>query len=155
MTPQNLQEEIKEMLLEVTKKLTFKNPDGETTRLNVFKQELPKRKYEEETEPFPYCVVKIINGNSDATNGANNTIRVLLIFGIYDGDTENQGHMTVLEIINKIIRRLSENNALKTFWQTGAIEWAIDDEDVYPYFYGGMDLTFSPIMYSGRVNDFI
>lgn len=155
MTPQDLQKEIKAMLMEVTKNLVLTNPDGERTKLNVFCQELPKRKDDDETNPFPYCVVKIISGNSNAVKGTDNTIRTLLIFGIYDSDTENQGHMTILEIINKIIRRLSENNALKTFWQIGAIEWAIDDEDVYPYFYGGMDLTFSPIMYTGRVNDFI
>ena len=81
-------------------------------------------------------------------------MRVLLLFGLCDNGLENQGE-TMLNLINRIVLRLSQNNVLKTFYQEGKIEWAIDDEDTYPYFFGGMDLTFVPAFIPRREEMFL
>lgn len=142
MTPQNLQDEIKEMLKEVSKDIDWKDIDGKRANLNIFKQNLPKRDVDED-DPFPYCVIRLISGSHNAVKDDENAIRVLLVFGIYDDSFENTGGI-MLNLINRIVTRLSENNVLKTFYQKGNISWAIDDEDTYPYFFGGIDLTFAP-----------
>lgn len=81
-------------------------------------------------------------------------MRVLLLFGLCDNGLENQGE-PMLNLINRIVLRLSQNNVLKTFYQKGKIEWAIDDEDTYPYFFGGMDLTFVPAFIPRREEMFL
>lgn len=142
MTPQNLQDEIKEMLEEVSKDIDFRDIDGKRTNLNIFKQNLPKRDTDED-DPFPYCIIRLISGIHNAIKDEENAIRVLIIFGLYDNNFENTGE-TMLNLINRIEERLSKKNVLKTFYQKGNISWAIDDEDTYPYFFGAMDLTFAP-----------
>lgn len=153
MIPQSLQEELKDVILEVTKNIRFKNPDGEETRLNVFYQDLPKKMSDEDENPCPYCIIRLVSGKSNAVDGEENEVRAVVLFGIYDSDSENQGHMTVLGIINKIISRFAKNNAMKTFYQKGNIEWLLDDDDVFPYFLGGMDMTFIPTISTGRELD--
>ena len=153
MTPQNLQDEIKEMLEEVSSEIDWKDIDGERTKLSVFKQNLPKRDTDED-DPFPYCIIRLVSGNHNAIQDEENSIRVLLIFGLCDNGLENQGE-TMLNLINRIVLRLSENNVLKTFYQKGKIEWAIDDEDTYPYFFGGMDLSFVPAFIPRREEMFL
>ena len=153
MTPQNLQDEIKEMLEEVSCEIDWKDIDGKRTKLSVFKQNLPKRDTDED-DPFPYCIIRLISGSNNAIQDEENSIRVLLIFGLCDNGLENQGE-TMLNLINRIVLRLSENNVLKTFYQKGKMEWAIDDEDTYPYFFGGMDLTFVPAFIPRREEMFL
>lgn len=153
MTQQNLQDEIKEMLIEVSKDIVWKNLDGDQTNLEIFKQNLPKKETDED-DPFPYCIIRLIDGSYNAINDAENKIRVLLIFGIHDNAEENQGDI-MLNLINRIVIRLSENNVLKTFYQVGKIEWVIDDEDTYPYFFGGMTLEFAPAHIQRRSDIFI
>lgn len=153
MTPQNLQDEIKEMLEEVSNEIDWKDIDGNRTKLSVFKQNLPKRDTDED-DPFPYCIIRLVSGRHNAIQDEENSIRVLLIFGLCDNGLENQGE-TMLNLINRIVLRLSENNVLKTFYQKGKIEWAIDDEDTYPYFFGGMDLTFVPAFIPRREEMFL
>lgn len=153
MTLQNLQDEIKEMLMEVSKDIVWKNLDGDQTNLEIFKQNLPKKETDED-DPFPYCIIRLIDGSHNAINDSENKIRVLLIFGIHDNAEKNQGDI-MLNLINRIVIRLSENNVLKTFYQVGKIEWVIDDEDTYPYFFGGMTLEFAPAHIQRRSDIFI
>ena len=150
MTPRILLEELKEVVQKATAKLDLKNPDGEKTVLNVFFQDLPKPETDEDADPYPYCIIRVVNGTSNAVDEDKNKIRVLLIIGIYDNDLKNNGHITVLSIIQKIIDRFSKNNEMKTFIQSGDIEWAVDDEDAFPYFVGGIDMTFIPTMFTRR-----
>ena len=65
MTPQNLQDEIKEMLEEVSNEIDWKDIDGNRTKLSVFKQNLPKRDTDED-DPFPYCIIRLISGSHNA-----------------------------------------------------------------------------------------
>ena len=153
MTPQNLQDEIKEMLEEVSKEIDWKDIDENQTKLSVFKQNLPKRDTDED-DPFPYCIIRLVSGSHNAINDEENSMRVLLLFGLCDNGLENQGE-PMLNLINRIVLRLSQNNVLKTFYQKGKIEWAIDDEDTYPYFFGGMDLTFVPAFIPRREEMFL
>lgn len=150
MTPQILQEELKEVIKEATKNMSFTNPDGEKSGLNIFFQDLPKQETDEDAEPYPYCIIRLVNGTTNAVNEDKNSVRVLILFGIYDNDVKNKGHITVLSIIQKIAERFSKDNEMKTFIQNGSIEWAIDDEDAFPYFFGGMDMTFIPTMFTRR-----
>lgn len=150
MIPYKLQEELKQVVLEVTKTIHLMNPDGKKAVLNVFYQDLPKPETDEDTDPYPYCIIRLINGKANPVDGEQNSIRVALLFGIYDMDTKNQGHLTVISVINKMIERFSKNNAMKTFFQQGNIEWVLDDEDAFPYFFGGIDMTFIPTMFTRR-----
>ena len=75
---------------------------------------------------FPYFIVRIDKG---ATEDADSlwTVTVDILLGVHDADTQNEGHFTVLNAINRIHADMN---------------WALQDEDTWPYFFGGVELRF-------------
>lgn len=148
MTLQNLYTELAELIENATKDIAFKDVNQKEARLTIFNQNIAKNDNDED-DPFPYAIIRLVNGTSSATERVDNNTRVLLIFGVCEYDMSNIGDI-MLNIINRITQKLHENNVLKTWYQDGKIEWAIDDEDTYPYFFEGMTLNMRPAYISKR-----
>ena len=69
-----------------------------------------------------------------------------MIIGVIDRDFNNQGHKDVLNIIQKIYERFAKNAILAQKYEcVMPIEWALQDEESFPYFFGGMALNFETI----------
>lgn len=153
MIPKQLYEELEELIENATGNMIFQTPEGENVKLHIYHQDTPKKQSDEEAEEYPYCVIRIANGSTNATDAEKNYIRVILLFGIYDSSPKNSGHVTILSIMNKLLAALSKNNLLAHFVQKGDIAWVLDDEDAFPYFFGGMDMTFVPTMVTRREID--
>lgn len=159
-----LQDDLAADLADIFKHFRLKNPQGETVGLNIFKQSLPiptakdipdtvtdeeleegKYNAEAEEDPYPYIIVRVEQGTIDKIDQEQAVI-VNLIIGVIDRDYNNQGHKDVLNIIQRVYERFAKNAILAAKYEcVMPITWALQDEESFPYFFGGMALTFETI----------
>lgn len=144
---------------EITKDMLFCSPGSpEPVVLSVHEQALPipKRKdpppenkefptidYQEEMEEdavfkCPWCVVKLENGSIPGINEMQEAT-FAVCFGIFNDSLENNGHMEIMNLIQRVYERFSVNPILDgQYTCTGNFEWAVQDEDTYPYYFGAI-----------------
>lgn len=147
-----LQKDLAEEVEGILKDMLFKDVKREPTGLRAFAQDLPKRRQEikkgqimpeDDDDPYPYCVVRIDSGKVETAQSAQE-IKTVLVFGIFDDDTECCGHQAIINIIQKISERFTKNPVLKDRYRMNydvGISWVLNDEDWYPYYFGAMDMT--------------
>lgn len=137
-------------LAELFKNRRYKKPGGSSAAMSVFSQALPKQQTADETEtetvtefdPFPYTIVRIDSGLIE-TQTDPYKVSLLLLLGVFDDDPNNQGHRTILEMIELIQQHYEEHPDLAgMFVFTDPFSWALQDEDSFPYFFGGIEITF-------------
>ena len=145
----------------------FKNPKNERQALKAFPQALPipeaGRMPEGDMDPvlieeglglsdqlsedqlFPYAIVRVEDGEIAGAE-ADQQINITLLFGSWDNDRNNQGNKDILHMIQKVYERFSKNPILAGRYEClGRMKWATQDENSWPYFFGGMELQFSTI----------
>jgi len=125
-------------------------PEGEppeevprTAPIRVFEQALPIREGGGE-DPYPYLIVRLDAGGVESPTDPHR-IGVLVLAGVYDGDRRNQGHRTVLELLERIQDHYGAHPTLDggAFRFADPFRWALQDEPSYPYFYGACELAFT------------
>lgn len=121
----------------------FHDAAGKRTSLAVYRQDLPLLDpSDEEDSQFPYCIVRIMEGEIDNPESAHR-ITVLLLFGIIDTERDQGGYRSVLHLISRVYERFAKNQVLgKNFVCQFPMKWVLQDEDTYPQFIGGMQLMF-------------
>lgn len=146
-TLRDLQESLIEEVSDVLRDIVTVNPNGDkVTGIKGFAQYLPKTE-EYDTDPdkvFPYFIVRFLDAETvDAKSTWDITISILI--GIHDSDINNHGHYVTMEIIEKIINHFSVNGVAGPFSNRAVIDdsikWILQDEDSWPYFFGGIELT--------------
>lgn len=142
MTARELQQGVIEDLRELFKHDLYKTPSGKEEPLHLFSQFLPKLQNEDDDDPFSYIIVRVDSGGIDTPTDPHK-VALILVIGIYDDSEKNQGHATVLEIIERIQQHYEETPALKEFSFTDPFGWALQDEQSWPYYYGAVNLTFN------------
>lgn len=142
MTARELQEAIKNDLKALFASDRYKTPDGEMAAPGVYKQFLPMQDSDDDDNPFPYIIVRLDSGGIESQTDPHK-VAVLLVIGIYDDDQQNNGHESVLEIIERIQQHYEGTPALGEFVFTDPFGWALQDEQSYPYFYGAVNLSFN------------
>ncbi len=70
MVAERLQERLCAELSKITKNIDFEDQDGNQSELSVFKQCLPRKENEDDSDPFPFCVVKL--GENDVKSVSEN-----------------------------------------------------------------------------------
>lgn len=125
-------------------------PEGEppeevprTAPVSVFEQELPIREGGG-ADPYPYLIVRLDAGGVESPRDPHK-IDVILLAGVYDGDRRNQGHKTVLELLERVQDHYEAHPTLGggAFRFTDPFQWTLQDEPSYPYFYGACRLAFN------------
>lgn len=162
-----LQDDLVEELKKIFENFRLKNPDGETSKINVFAQELPilpptippaegtdpvlleeglaDTDPADVEDPYPYAIVRIGDGEIKNIDG-DQAVTVLIILGVFDDALNNQGHKDVLNMIDKITERFRKNAILaKKYECQHPIQWTLQEEQSYPYYVGGIALTFSTL----------
>ena len=156
-----VQDDLRDELSKIFAHFRLRGPDGEVSQIKIFEQSLPvpeaqdipdtvtdeeleegtydaKAKYAQ----FPYIIVRIIDGeilNIDAEQ----SVDIQLLIGVVDRSHDNQGHKDVLNIIQKIYERFSKNPILAHKYECMMpIQWALQEEESFPFFFGGMALRF-------------
>lgn len=137
-----LQKELASEIEEITKDIVLKNPAGEYAKLRSFEQSLPIRQLDEEyDDPYPYCIVRIVEGETPDGMSAQ-SVKTILIIGVYDDRVEAQGHKSILNIIQRIQERFFKNGVLADqFIMQPGFNWTLQDDDSYPYYFGGIEIT--------------
>lgn len=141
MTARDLQKAVADDLQALFASDQFKTPVGDMAAPRVFSQFLPKLDSDDEDDPFPYIIVRLDSGTIE-TQTDPHKIALVLIIGVFDDDLQNQGHKSVLEIIERIQLHYEETPALAEFYRTDPFSWALQDEQSWPYFYGAVNLNF-------------
>ena len=125
----------------------FKAPDGGTASLKTYAQQLPKLPLrDDEDEPdgselLPFIVVRVMGGKIESPAEAHE-VTLLLWIGVFDDDLKNEGHDAVLEIIERVQRHYQGKPTLGAAFFRDPFEWVLQDEESFPFFYGGCSLTF-------------
>lgn len=143
-----LQKALAKEIKEITNGMLFKNITGKEVNLHVFPQVLPKREVsrgEERQkgikEPFPYCIVRVLEGEIESLD-VPQTVKILLLFGVFEEEKQGQGHEEILNLIQRVQERFYKNPILaNTFVMKNHMEWSLQEEDTYPYYYGGVLTT--------------
>ena len=148
MTVYDLQLALGKEVERITGDMLFQTPAGGMECLKAFPQCLPLRQIgeiggeEDDNDPYPYCIVRIDSG-SIATPLESQEVKIILVFGIYDSGEERNGHQALLNIFQRISDRFSRDPILDNYclnYKAG-IQWVMDDEEPFPYFFGAMNLT--------------
>lgn len=90
----------------------------------------------------PWCIVKLINGEVLGINEPQ-SLNVAICFGIFNDDVRNQGHMEIMNLFQRVYSRFAVDPLLdKQYTCVGEFEWALQEEDTYPYFFGAISAKF-------------
>lgn len=146
-----------DMLFQVPRK---EGKSAKTARIRAYCQNLPIQRAEilddnlerdsidyiekEEAPVFhcPWAVIKIDGGTMEKT-GNKQAVRTAVCFGIFNDSEENKGHEEILNLIQRIYERFAKEPILdQQYVCQGEIEWAMQEEDTHPYFFGAMSMTF-------------
>lgn len=173
-TPLFFQEALANEIKKITGDMLFHSPKGEEmVKLEVFEQSLPIPVLESTKESgdfsnleyqgsqidepifkCPWCSVKIAGGNVPGIN-EQQAIQVVVCFGIFNDDVSNQGHRELLNLFQRIYSRFATDPILDgQYTCTGEFEWALQDEDTYPHFFGALSTSFKFMGYR-RENKFL
>lgn len=142
MTATILQEELVKELEAIFKGDLFKNSLGEYVKLNIYEQQLPIREDEDAPDQMPYIIVRIETGSTKSGTDPQEVL-VTMLFGYFDDSPENNGHKGVLGMIQKVHERFEKQPMLANqFMFQDPFDWALQDEESFPYFFGAASMTF-------------
>lgn len=146
MTILNFQDDLMEEVGIILKGVGTKNASGESVDgVNLFRQNLPivRSDEEDETKFFPYAIVRLYDGRTEDDDSPW-TVTADIHLGVYDSDEDNQGHQHVAIMIQRLVNRFAAEPVLaKKYRAQQDMEWAMQDEETYPYFFGGVRIRFS------------
>ena len=113
--------------------------------VKAYRQFLPKvtEDDEDETKFFPYAIIRLSEGTTpdDFTPWL---VTADILLGVYDTDPNMGGGDHIMIMIRRIIDRFSQEALLsRKFRCESKMDWAVQDEDTYPYFFGGVRLQFN------------
>ncbi len=164
MTAAFLQSELADELKKILSDFRLKNPQGEPSGINIFEQLLPMSEPLGQGEiasellenglvdvqtapaPYPYIIVRLDEGEIEDADSAQK-VNLSLLIGIYDPDYEKQGHKDILNIIAKIYERFAKCPVLNGKYTIQyPILWVLQEEESYPFYFGGMTLGFETAM---------
>lgn len=144
MTALELQDDLVAELEHIFAPYLYKHP-GDTDRvpLRVYPQSLPVQETDEEEEPVPYIIVRLSSGEDLGGSASVNTVKLVIIVGIWDDALDAQGHRDVMNIIQKIYERFSKDPCLNhrsVF--AGDFHWMLQEDGYFPYHFGACSLVF-------------
>ena len=95
----------------------------------------------QDEDPFPYLVVKLDGGGVESATSMN-TVDVVVLVGIFDDNPKNEGHIAVMQIIERIMFHFAERPVLGPFSYADRFDWELLERDGFPYYYGACAFSF-------------
>lgn len=144
MTPVNLQQAIIKDLRELFFNKVYKDAlSKQLENLKFYSQDLPveSNREDEDEDLFPYIIVRLMEGEMD--NLTAHEVKVLFLIGVHDDASDRQGYQDVMHIIDVILERYGKQAVLDaTYTAKYPFNWALQDTDTHPYYFGGVEITF-------------
>lgn len=150
---------LQDFLVEEVKRLfngfTLKNVGNEEVSINVYPQFLPAIKNKKDTAHYPFIVVKLIDGG-DLNELDPNKCRVLFYCGIFDDSEDYQGYRDSLNVIQKLYDHFMRYRVFDNKYSIEyPIKWSVTEEDYYPFFYAGLETTWTIGKVSMQDDEFV
>jgi hypothetical protein len=144
-TPFMAQKAMREELEALFEGKTFNGQGGEKP-LNFYEGDLPIDMGDDEDvdtmkAAAPFVVAEVTGGSIDDRNEPQ-MLQMMLTICTYDTDVQRQGKLDVINIIEDIIQHFCAFHVFgKRFAVTLPMDWAIQQDDTAPYYFGAVILT--------------
>nr|WP_300826546.1 hypothetical protein [uncultured Schaedlerella sp.] len=146
MTALDFQDELAQDVKKILKDIVTVDAAGRrVSGVQVYKQQLPVITTDEEDDSkfLPYAIVRLYSGKTE-DDDTPWIVTADIHFGVYDPDASNQGHRHVMTMCQRLLDRYAAEPLLaKRYRAEQDMEWAIQDEDTYPYYFGGVRIKFN------------
>lgn len=146
MTILDLQDELAKDVEYILKDIVTINVEGERiSGVNVYKQQLPVVISDEEDDSkfVPYALIRLYDGKTE-DDDVPWIVTADIHLGVHDADASNQGHRHIMVMCQRIINRYASEPLLaKKYRAEPDMEWALQDGDTYPYYFGGVRIKFN------------
>jgi hypothetical protein len=154
-TPSLLQDALVDEIKELFDGYELQNVKGARVPLNVYPQFLPAKQSEDDEQHFPYVIVRIADGNTPSEEDPA-LCKVTLIIGVYDTDDKYQGYRDVLNILRRLETHFFQKRIIDNrFAIQHPFNWAVHDEDTYPFYFGAAETnwTLPSVLYEVNYGD--
>lgn len=143
MTPLEMQDELVAELKRMFQDHRLKTPGGERKNITIYPQDIPIVESDDDEDPIPYIIVRLSKGSDSGAKDSFNTVNLVIIIGVYDGELDQQGYRDAMNIIQKIYERFQKNPNLngKAVY-SGEFSWAMQEDGYFPYFFAACSLQF-------------
>jgi hypothetical protein len=145
MTFKNLQDNLIAEVEKILKDIKTTDTDGkEVVGVKGYAHRLPITQSDEDdpAQYFPYFIVRFDTGRTRDDDDCWH-VATDIVFGIHDRATSN-GHETILVMIQRLVDRFAWDPLLdKKYRADQDIQWAVGEDDTYPFFFGAAAITFS------------
>lgn len=145
MVPAEFLRDLVDEIHSITEQITYYKADGTTVQgATCYQQQLPVITEDEDDVSafFPYCIIRLLDGETQDDNDCW-LVKTNILIGCYDEANDTNGHLDVLETIQRITDRFAKKPLLsKKYMAQQHVQWALQDEDTYPYYFGGIELSF-------------
>jgi hypothetical protein len=150
MTINNLRDELADAVTEALEDMRFPKADGSTEAedqipINIYKGRLPVKTGSDASAPFPYVIVKVVEGTAPGDRRDPASYRTLLLIGVRERNTDADGFYTVSDIVERLLIYFSQHQELEHYFRDDRdIRWTVNDSDeLFPYAYAGLELFWS------------
>ena len=141
MTPFILQKTLKTEMENLFQDFILKGVDGEPSRLNVYRQNLPIKSGRDDKDHYPHLRIIILDGE-DGGFLEPNQCRILLVAGVWDDNEDRQGFDDLLNVTQKVYKHLI-TTAFDQFELEYPIKWKIHEEDTFPFYFAGIETVWT------------
>ncbi len=130
-------------LQDLFKDAVYDSPDGVQKKLHVFSYAPPRHDDgSSDADDFPFIAVRRSAMQRQSAD-AYEMVTMRLIFGVYDDSTDYQGAAVLGEIVRKVLDHYDTKPVLNSEFKCDfPRDYADTDEDMWPYFFGALDLVF-------------
>ena len=157
MTPLILYDDLIAEVEDILKDVVTKNTAGEdVVGVKGYKYRLPliTADDEDESQFFPYFIVRLSGGKTEDDDSPW-LVTADILLGVCENDKDIPGHEHIMVMIQRITDRFVAEPLLnKKFRAEQGIEWAVQDEDTYPFYFGGVEIKFNVPKIGRRIPDY-
>lgn len=157
MTPLVLYDDLIAEVEDILKDVVTKNTAGEdVVGVKGYKYRLPliTADDEDESQFFPYFIVRLSGGKTEDDDSPW-LVTADILLGVCEYDKDVPGHEHIMVMIQRITDRFVAEPLLnKKFRAEQDIEWAVQDEDTYPFYFGGVEIKFIVPKIGRRIPDY-
>lgn len=145
MTALDFQGELKKAVAKILKDVQTKTTAGVmVSGVNVYEQQLPiiVSDDEDESQFFPYAIVRLSDGQTP-NDDTPWIVNADILIGVHDDDRSGAGYKHVMVMCQRIIDEFAAEPLLSRMYRADQnMEWALQDDDTYPFYFGGVRLKF-------------
>lgn len=137
----DLVEEVGKIIKDIQTKDTMGN---EVFGATGYEQQLPVVAEDEDdvSKRFPYYIVRVEQG-STADDDSPWVVQVGIYFGVYNPAQDTNGHRSLVNMIQRVADRFAAEPLLNGMFRANQdMSFALQEEDTYPFFFGGLQINF-------------